>query len=73
MRIFLLSTGRVILPCSGETPPAMQHPALGSPTQKRHKLVGVNPEEATKMIGGVEERLREFELFSLEKRNFTVI
>jgi len=53
----------ILLLCSGETPPGFLCPALEPSAQERQGPVGAGPEEATKMIRGLEhlcceERLR---------------
>jgi len=40
--------------CSGETPLEVLRPALESSAQERHGPVGAGPEEATRMIRGLE-------------------
>jgi len=59
--------------CSGETPRESCVQALQPSAQERHGPVGARPEDATTIIRGMghlsyEGRLRELELFSLEKR-----
>jgi len=50
--------------CTGEASPGVLHPDVESSVQERHGPVGVHPEEGL----SYEDRLRELELFSLEKR-----
>jgi len=51
------------------------HLVLGSPAQERCEAAGAGPEEAMKMLGGLENlsyevRLRELDFFSLVKKRF---
>jgi len=60
--------------CAGEIPPGVLCPDLEPSAQERQESVGVDPEEATKMIRGLKqlsygERPRELALIHLEKRS----
>lgn len=59
--------------CLHEVPYRALYPGLGPPVREQHRADGASPEEAMKMIRGLEqlscdERLREMCLFSLTKR-----
>ena len=60
--------------CAGETSPGVLHPGVEYSVKERQSPVGAQPEQG-QMIQGTEHlscenRLREPELFSLEKRRF---
>ena len=63
--------------CSGETPPAVLHSALGSQYRKNMDgLVGASPEKGMRLIRGLEhfayeDRLRKLGLLCLEKRRLS--
>lgn len=58
---------------SGETPPGVLHPVLGSSAQNGQGSIGASPEEGMKKIRGMEhtsfeDGLRELGLFRMEER-----